>query len=148
MQLKHQDPYGADLATMLTRTGRLNHQVGEWLRKVRSWVAAATTSELRATLRLPSGMARPEVSLLVLTRHYAHSLRLVVDGEDATFANWNQLVTAIARLREREGDILGMNDLLAELRGLSIPPEVEYLPEPASAWKVGNLRFTIEQELD
>lgn len=146
VQLKHQDPYGADLATMLSRTGRLNQQVSDWLRKVRSWLAAASTSELRATLRLPSGTARPEVSLLVLTRHYAHSLRTVLDEQDATFANWNQFVTAIARLRERQVDTLGLNDVLKELANLSVPEEVDHLPEPASNWEVGSLRFTIEQE--
>ncbi len=73
VQLKHQDPYGADLATMQSRTGRLNEQVGEWLRKVNSWLAATSESELRATLRLPSSTARPTVSLLILTRHFAHS---------------------------------------------------------------------------
>ncbi|MER9955186.1 hypothetical protein NKJ52_10100 [Mesorhizobium australicum] len=146
VQLKHQDPYGADLATMLSRTGRLNQQVSDWLRKVRSWLAAVSTSELRATLRLPSGTASPEVSLLVLTRHYAHSLRTVLDEKDATFANWNQFVTAIARLRERRVDTLGLNDLLKELASLSVPEEVDHLPEPASSWDVGSLRFTIEQE--
>ncbi len=148
VQLKHQDPYGADLATMLSRTGRLNQQVSDWLRKVRSWLAAASPSEIRATLRLPSGTAKPEVSLLVLTRHYAHSLRNVVDRSDAMFANWNQLVTATARLQERGTSALGLDDLLEELKDLSIPEEVEYLPEPTSSWGVGNLRFTIEQEED
>lgn len=148
VQLKHQDPYGADLATKLTRAGRLNQQVSDWLRKVRSWLAAASSSEVRAALRLPSDMARPEFSLLVLTRHYAHSLRHVVDGSNAVFANWNQLVTAIARLQERGAVTLRLKDLLDELEGLSVPEELEYLPEPASCWGVGSLRFTIEQEQD
>lgn len=145
-QLKHQDPYGADLATMLARTGRLNQQVSDWLRKVRSWLAALSTGELRMTLRLPTGSARPEVSLLVLTRHYAHSLRTVLAGDCATFSNWNQLVTATARLQER-ADESTTDDLIEELRALCIPEEVEHLPEPSSAWTVGNMRFTIEQEL-
>lgn len=146
VQLKHQDPYGADFATMLSRTGRLNQQVSDWLRKVRSWLGAANAAELRATFRLSSGVARPHVSLLVLTRHYAHSLRLVVEGDDAAFSNWNQLVTAIARLQAREDHTPALSDLLAELRTLSLPEEEEYLPEPTSLWTVGNLRFTIEQE--
>ncbi|MER9755633.1 hypothetical protein NKJ46_19625 [Mesorhizobium sp. M0166] len=148
IQLKHQDPYGDDLATKQARTGRLNQQVGDWLSKVRSWLAAADTSELRATLRLPSSVNRPTVSLLVLTRHYAHSLRPVVGGDDAAFSNWTQLVTAVARLRERKGSVLAMDDLIKELRGLSLPEEEDYLPEPPSDWTVGSLRFTIEQERD
>lgn len=148
VQLKHQDPYGADLATMLARTGRLNQQVGDWLRKVRSWLLAASPSEVRATLRLPSGSSTPKVRLLVLTRHYAHSLRKVVDGEDAMFANWNQLATATASLQEPGSAARGLDDLLEELKGLSVPEEVEYLPEPSSSWGVGSLRFTIEQEQD
>lgn len=147
VQLKHQDPYGADLATMLMRTGRLNQQVGDWLRKVRSWIAMASPSEVRATLRLSSGSTKkPKMSLLVLTRHYAYSLREVVDGDDAFFANWNQLVTAIDRLSERAATTLGLDDLLVELLSLSSPGEVEYLPEPTSSWGVGSLRFTVEQE--
>ncbi|POR45557.1 hypothetical protein [Bosea psychrotolerans] len=145
IQLKHQDPYGADLATMQARTGRLNQQVSDWLRKVRSWLAAASTSELRATLRLPPSMTRPTVSLLVLTRHFAHSLRLIVDGDDVAFSNWPQLATAAERLREKEGPAHGMDDLIAELRGLSVPEEEHYLPEPPSEWRVGGLLFTIEQ---
>jgi hypothetical protein len=86
LQLKHQDPYGADLAAMLARTGRLNQQVNGWLHKVKSWLDAASTAELCATLRLPSQTTRPEIDLLVLTRHYAHSLRHVVAEFDAGFA--------------------------------------------------------------
>jgi hypothetical protein len=145
VQLKHQDPYGDDFATMLARTGRLNQQVSDWLRKVRSWLVAASTAELCATFRLPSRPTRPEISLLVLTRHYAHSLRLVVTGDDATFSNWNQLVTAIARLHERVRDAT-TGHLIEELRALSTPEEEEHLPEPSSVWAVGNLRFMIEQE--
>jgi len=148
VQLKHQDPYGADLATTLARTGRLNQQVGDWLRKVRSWLSAASPSEVRATLRLPSGSSPPKVSLLVLTRHYAHSLRKVVNGDDAMFANWNQLATTTASLQEPESAARGLDDLLEKLKGLSFPKEVEYLPEPSSSWGVGSLRFTIEQEQD
>ncbi|MER9365040.1 hypothetical protein NKI66_03495 [Mesorhizobium sp. M0518] len=146
IQLKHQDPYGDDLATKQARTGRLNQQVGDWLCKVRSWLAAVGTSELRATLRLPSSVNRPAVSLLVLTRHYAHSLRPVVGGDDAAFSNWTQLVTAVARLRELKGPAAAIDDLIKELRSLSVPEEEDYLPEPPSDWTVGNLRFTIEQE--
>lgn len=148
MQLKHQDPYGEDLATMQARTGRLNQQISEWLCKVRSWLAAASTSELRATLRLPPSVKRPTVRLLVLTRHYAHSLRLVVDGDDASFSNWPQMVTAVERLAEREGCAHTLDDLIEELKTLSVPNEEHHLPEPPSDWKVGSLRFTIEQEQD
>lgn len=144
-QLKHQDPYGADLASMLSRTRRLNKQVSDWLVKVRSWLGSASTAELRATFRLPQGSTRPDIRLLVLTRHYAHTLRRVVDGEDVTYSNWNQLVTAIARLQARSGDAT-VGELIKELRALSVPEVREYLPEPSSVWSIGNLRFTIEQD--
>lgn len=145
VQLKHQDPYGDDFATMLARTNRLNQQVSDWLRKVRSWLDAASTAELTATFRLPSRQIRPRISLLVLTRHYAHTLRPVVAEFDATFANWNQVVTAIMLLEERPGDVT-TGDLIREIRALSTPEPEEFLPEPPSAWTVGKLRFTIEQE--
>lgn len=101
VQLKHQDPYGADLATMLTRTARLNEQVSGWLQKVKDWQGDAGTPEVRATLRLLPSDARPKISLLVLTRHYAHTLRTIVRDVDTTFANWNQLVAAIAQVKEK-----------------------------------------------
>ncbi len=148
IQLKHQDPYGEDLATKQTRTGRLNQQVGDWLDKVRSWLSTASTSELRATFRLPSSVSEPMISLLVLTRHYAHSLRPVAVGDDAAFSNWTQLVTAVSRLRERNGQSAAIDDLIKELRTLSVPEEEDYLPEPSSDWNVGALNFTIEQARD
>lgn len=64
------------------------------------------------------------------------------------FANWNQLATAAASLQEPGSAVRGLDDLLEELKGLSAPEEVEYLPEPSSSWGVGSLRFTIEQEQD
>jgi hypothetical protein len=146
VQLKHQDPYGADLATMLTRTARLNEQVSGWLRKVKDWLGDAGTPEVRATLRLPPSNARPEVSLLVLTRHYAHSLRTVVHDADTAFANWNQLVAASDQMREQSSETLVIDDLLQALGKLSTPVLEDFLPEPPTLWTVGGLRFTIEQE--
>ena len=148
IQLKHQDPYGADLAAMLSRTGRLNQQVSDWLQKVRSWLAASNASQLRTTLRLPISESRPVVSLLVLTRHYAHSLRRVVDGDEATYANWRQFVTAVARLEQQKTHVLTVDDLIKEIKVLSVPEVQYHLPERFSEWRVGNLRFTIVQGQD
>lgn len=146
VQLKHQDPYGADLATMLSRTERLNEQVSDWLSKVKDWLDDASTAELRATLRLPPLERRPNVSLLVLTRHYAHSLRSIDLPPDATFANWNQLVTAAAGLKGDESGTPLIDDLLRMLTELSAPAVETHLPEPPTIWTVGGLRFTVEQE--
>jgi hypothetical protein len=144
-QLKHQDHYGADLATMLSRTARLNQQVGDWLSKVRAWLESATAAEVRATLRLPSGASRPSISLMVVTRHFAHSLRDVVNGDDVAFSNWTQLATVASRIRgERQTGTL--DNLIAQLKALSVPKEEFHLPEPSSQWLVGDLCFTIEQE--
>ncbi|MFC7498447.1 hypothetical protein ACFQRC_04350 [Enterovirga sp. GCM10030262] len=146
VQLKHQDPYGADLATMLARTARLNEQVSGWLGKVKDWLGDADTAEVRATLRLPPSNERPRASLLVLTRHYAHSLRTVVRDVDTIFANWNQLVAATALVREARIETPVIDDLLQALRKLSTPEVEDFLPEPPTMWAVGGLRFTIEQE--
>lgn len=143
-QLKHQDHYGADLATMQARTGRLNRQVGDWLLKVRGWLAAADPSEQRATLRLPSAADRPAVSLMIITRHFAHSLRSVVDGGDAAFPTWSQLAAATTRMRDEPGRG-SLDRLIQLLTALSAPEEELYLPEPTSEWRVGGLHFTIEQ---
>lgn len=145
VQLKHQDPYGADLATMLTRTARLNAQVSEWLRKVRDWLDNVNPAELRATLRLPPSAVAPEVSFLVLTRHYAHSLRSVVREADTVFANWNQFITGLARVQEMSDETPIVDDLLRALGEISTPEIEDYLPEPPSLWTVGSLSFTIEQ---
>lgn len=146
IQLKHQDPYGEDIATKQARTGRLNQQIHEWLGKVRSWIASSSVNEIQATFRLPPLQKNPQISLLVVTRHYAHSLRHVVDGEDVSFANWTQFVTAVERLMEKDIKQIILDDLIFELKFLSIPNEEYYLPEPRSEWRVGNLHYTIEQK--
>ena len=142
-QLKHQDPYGADLATMLSRTNRLNVQIGDWLTKVRDWLHLASASELLATLRLPASGPQPQVSLMVVTRHFAHSLGTVVDGSDVAFANWTQLVTATTKVAESGAGSLDI--LIDEVKALSVLEQGYYPPEPQSEWQVGDLRFTIEQ---
>lgn len=146
-QLKHQDHYGADLAAMLSRTARLNQQVSDWLMKVRGWLSTASVSEIRATLRLPAAASRPMVSLLVVTRHFAHSLRGVIDGGDVAFSNWTQLATATAAMHEQGRD-QSLDGLIAELKALGEPEEKLHLPEPSSKWLVGDLCFTIEQSDD
>lgn len=142
-QLKHQDHYGADFATMLSRTNRLNQQVGGWLSKVREWLRAASLSEIRATLRLPATVLDPQISLIVVTRHFAHSLRDVVNADGATFANWTQLVTAADDLADMNEASLGT--FIETLRALSRPEEQKYHPsEPRREWRVGDLIFTTE----
>lgn len=145
VQLKHQDPYGDDLAARRTRTARLDEQVSGWLVKVRNWLTTANSSELRATLRLPKYMPSPRVRLLILARHYAHSLRALAEGDDSDFANWNQLVTATARLKANQAAEHTLDALFLELRQLSAPEKEEYLPEPPSEWQVGRLTFSISQ---
>lgn len=148
VQLKHQDPYGSDIATKQGRTDRLNEKVAEWLIKVRDWLIGTDESELRATLRLSKSIPTPKTSLLVLTRFYAHSLRPVVDGDDVSFANWSQLVTAVEKLRVGKDEDCSIDDLLSELDRLSRADEVEFLPEPSSQWQVGDLQFSITQQPD
>jgi hypothetical protein len=143
-QLKHQDHYGADVATMLSRTNRLNQQVAGWLSKVREWLHAVSLSEVRATLRLPASVPDPQISLIVVTRHFAHTLRDVAIAEDATFANWTQLVTAADKMAEFGEASLEI--FIETLRALSQPEEQRYHPpEPSREWRVGDLIFTIEQ---
>jgi hypothetical protein len=144
VQLKHQDPYGDDIAARQGRTARLNDKVVDWISKVRRWLADATNDELRATLRLPKSMRVHSIEILVLARHYAHSLRSSVKAEDATFANWNQFATAVERVRRVEAS-KSLDGLLEELRSLSLPPEEEFLPETPSEWQVGDLHFSVSQ---
>lgn len=146
VQLKHQDPYGMDLAAMQSRTGRLNLQVAEWLRKVRSWLATESEREIRTTLKLSPAVERLSVSLMVLTRHFAHSLRAVVRGTDVIYANWNQLVAALERFEERGHALPNLDLFVSELKAVSMPEEEHYLPDPPRGWWVGDLRFTTEQE--
>lgn len=145
VQMKHQDPYGDDLATRNARTTRLNQQVSDWISKVRGWQASASPNELRSTLRLSASTLQPIVSLFVITRFYAYSLRTVIEGEEVGYANYTQLVTAVARLQQKSGSNLSVDHLMAELKNLSDGEEVHFLPEPPSEWRVGDVRFTIEQ---
>lgn len=143
VQLKHQDPYGADLAAMQSRINRLDQQVGDWLCKVRSWLHEANAKELLSTLGLRASLAPPTVRFLVVTRHFAHSLRNIVEGDDTAFSNWTQFVSAVGRLRAKGGRSL--DALLNEIREYSLAEQEHYLPEPKTRWAVGGLRFTIEQ---
>ncbi len=70
----------------------------------------------------------------------------MVHDADIAFANWNQLLTAIARVRDVAGDSPVVDDLLRALGEISTPEVEDYLPEPPTLWRVGELRFTIEQE--
>jgi hypothetical protein len=144
-QLKHQDHYGDDLATMQARTGRLNKQVGDWLVKVRGWLAHVGASELRSVLRLSSGSSPLTITLMVVTRHFAHSLRSVVNGQDMAFANWTQLATASARL-QGETSPPSLDRLIELCRELSEAEGVPHLPEPSMVYHVGELLFTLQSE--
>lgn len=145
-QLKHQDPYGYDLAAKLNRTERLNRQVEGWIAKVRDWLGNADLSEIRAALRLPAAMSDPRVTLMVLTRHYAHSLRSIAEVDGIASANWNQLVTAAARIKQAPAiKSASIDGILAELRTLSMAPKEPHLPEPPSDWRVGDLHFSVVQ---
>ncbi len=144
VQLKHQDPYGTDLATMLARTRRLNEQVAAWLGRTRKWVNHAADDQLRATFRIPKIMTDPKVSYMVIARHYAHSLRSLAETGDFVFVNWTQAVTAIT-LAKPNARKRGLSDLLDQFRTLNAAAPETYLPEPPSEWEVGDLYFSINR---
>lgn len=146
-QLKHQDHYGDDLATMQARTSRLNKQVADWLTKVRGWLALASAAELRSALRLPAASGPLAVKLMIVTRHFAHSLRDVSRGEDAAFANWAQLAAAAAGMK-RERQPGSLNRLIELTRELSEAESVSHLPEPPAVYQVGELRFSLGTEME
>ena len=146
-QLKHQDHYGDDLATMQARTARLNKQVGDWLGKVRGWLALASAAELRSVLRLPAASSPIAVTLMVVTRHFASSLRGIVGNTDAAFANWTQFATAVARMRV-ESETASLDRLIQLSRSLSEAEDESHLSEPSAVYRVGELLFKIESELE
>lgn len=141
-QLKHQDHYGEDIAAMLTRTERLDRQVGEWAAKVRGWLSAAGELELRATLRLRSGQKVSRVSLVAVTRHFAHSLRALASEAEIAFGNWAQLATVAFEMEQAGGGSL--DDLIARLNRLTGAEPITHLPESPSVWRVGSLCFSVE----
>lgn len=142
IQLKHQDPYGFDMATKLSRTKRLNKQVIGWLDQARAWFDATSEDKVRATLRLPQGMRDPAFFYLIVGRHYAHSLREFASEKDFTFANMDQFATAVAGL-VKSGSNSPMTDLIASVRNLSAARTHIYEPEPPSRWSTGNLSYEI-----
>jgi hypothetical protein len=145
-QLKHQDPYGADLAARKERTSRLKQQTEKWISAVRAWLAGVELQDLRSTLRLPKNIPMPKIRLLILTRHFAHVLRQFMQDSDVYCANWNQLVNAAHLVSEEAREKANLEEVLTRLRSIAQPArEEEFLPEPPSEWKVGNLRFSITQ---
>lgn len=145
-QLKHQDPYGADLAAMKERTSRLKQQTEKWLAAVTTWLVGIDRQNLRSTLRIPKNSPEPMVKMVVLTRHFAHSLRDLVSNSEIYCANWNQFVHAAHLMSEKTGKEVGLDDFLTSLKSITVPDhQEEFLPEPRSEWKVGNLAFSIVQ---
>ena len=142
VQLKHQDPYGMDLSSMLSRTRRLNEQVSRWIDRTKRWIAEVGADELRATFRLPKSTENLAISYLVIARHYAHSLRDLAEVEGFTFANWPQIITAIDQ-HGKEKDQRSLAEVLKKIERLSAADPELYLPEPPSEWAVGDLRYVV-----
>lgn len=143
VQLKHQDPFGDDLAAMRSRTERLNKQVADWLSSVDAWLASSSPMELRSTFRLPTEVPVEKVVRMVLTRHFAYPLREVAGTGGAIFSNWNGLVAAVEQLAAVEVSKRSLAALVTILQEAAGRDGEDYAEEPPSEWRVGKLEFSI-----
>ncbi len=112
-QLKHQDPYGADMRRRSNRAESLRTEVIHWLEATRTW-RAEEPAALRRALRLSRSVRCERVHLLVIARHFAHFLSAVDLRDDAAYATWVQLFDALNRQRSGGGpqSLRGLFDIL------------------------------------
>ncbi|MDM5103462.1 hypothetical protein [Aeromonas salmonicida] len=148
IQLKHQELYGSDIHAKTIRTNRLNKQVSNWMDVVEKWIHLAGQQVIKSTLKLESDWPKDlNVYRMVLSRHYAHSLKSIVNGDDATYANWPQFYNC-NQIVKRDCSRPSLNDLVCLLKKNQVELNgVDYLEEPATHWKVNKLEFFTIQEI-
>jgi hypothetical protein len=144
-QLKHQDHYRADMRRRSNRGSRLKQESAHWLDTMRAWLATTPSNEIRAALRLKSSSSGQTHRLVLLTRHFAHFLRDLDLGKDATYATWMQLYDALNRMRA-EGRAFSLQSLFEILEAymshvMVRPRELHVLEK----YDLGTISYRIRQ---
>lgn len=145
-QLKHQDLYGADLASKHIRTSRLKDQVSRWLTTLEDWIESVGEAGIRSSLQLHRHFPPLSVYRVVISRHYGYPLRELAKKDHTAYANWNQFFNSIELIKQgmTKGTLV---DLIGMLKKTEQPGGIqEYSYEPKSEWRIRNLKFTVRQD--
>ena len=99
-QLKHQNPYGADIRQRSSKSARLVNEVSHWLDAIRSW-RDSEPEALNPTLGLRNNLKYERVYLVVVVKHHAHFISTLDLQRDAAYATWAQLFDVVNRLKSQ-----------------------------------------------
>ncbi|WP_272974533.1 hypothetical protein [Alcanivorax jadensis] len=145
-QLKHQELYGADIHAKKMRNERLKKQASDWVDSVEKWVSGSGLNGVLKALQLPKDWGKNvDILKVVLSRHYAYSLRDVVVGGDSAFSNWPQFFNVAQIVKESSKPTL--KDFIFALKENQEETNKEiHLQEPATRWSVHKLAFLVTQE--
>lgn len=145
VQLKHQDPFGMDIATRESRSRRLKQQSQAWLTATSQWMAEVGDRGLRSAFRLEKTVPDPTIYRMIVARHFSYPLRGLPDQQDVAFGNWLQFYNAVELVRIRnEGTSLAR--VFDTLQASQEPGgRQEHHNEPPSEWVIDDLKFTIRQ---
>lgn len=141
-QLKHQELYGSDLHSKLVRNKRLRNQVRDWMSTVDSWVSTLGLEGVKKALQLKKGWSQDfQIFRIVISRHFAYSLKGIVSGENSAYANWPQLFNSI-QIVKKDYVTPTLENLISVLQETQEKPDkVTHLPEPTTKWKLDELTF-------
>lgn len=141
-QLKHQELYGSDLHSKSVRNKRLRKQVRDWMSAVDSWVSTLGLEGVKKALQLKKGWSQDfQIFRIVISRHFAYSLKGIVSGEKSAYANWLQLFNSIQIVKKNHVTPT-LENLISVLQETQEKPDkVTPLPEPTTKWKLDELTF-------
>ncbi len=141
-QLKHQELYGSDLHSKLVRNKRLRNQVRDWMSTIDSWVSTLGLEGVKKALQLKKGWSQDfQIFRIVISRHFAYSLKGIVSGENSAYANWPQLFNSI-QIVKKDYVTPTLENLISVLQETQEKPDkVTHLPEPTTKWKLDELTF-------
>jgi hypothetical protein len=143
-QLKHQELYGADLYAKQLRGDRLRKQVRRWIEMVDEWLKVVGIRRIRETLQLIQEFPEPLLYKLVISRHFSHPLKGVLD-DSTVHTNWLEFFNA-NELVKRDFPERKIRNLLQILRVQNSHSAPAHMPEPTTKWAINELTFTTKQE--
>jgi hypothetical protein len=147
LQLKHQDPYGADLRDRTNKGERLKQEAVKWSTAVSEWLSAASSDEINSVLQLRKAFQIGQIHLGILTKHFAHFLSEVTLPRCSFYATWLQLHMAYADLQRGGNKALTLSDLIERLESKAIhkaAPE-RFMYGARDEFVLDTIRFTVEQ---
>lgn len=114
-QLKHQDPYGADMKRRASRGRHLLEETGAWLEKMKSWLAETGAGGISATLQLKRSASIRRFHIVSVCRNFAHFLHPLGSEPEFAYATLIQFYDAIVRMQP-QGEIKTLSGLFNILR--------------------------------